>query len=265
MPKRGKVLRDPHLGPGLLMVEGKQYSFRMEGVWRSDLPAKPGLVVNVEFDRQGNPLVIAPVPQSQLDQEAAELARSRYGARLLLQRWGSTALVRLCIVAMLALAWFFLTAVSIHLPVVGKADLTFWQVLGYLNTGDSLQLLEVSGAPDPGALGFLAILVLVGSTLSSFWKDRRALLGGVLPLSFMLLVAYRIDVSIRTLALQMNGPYAVLQTDPRYGIANVFSLGLGTYISGSLAVYLAVLSARQLMKSRQVREEPTSCSQSLAA
>ena len=263
MPKRGKVLRDPHFGPGLLMVEGKQYPFRMEGVWRSDIPAKPGLAVNVEFDRQGNPLVIAPVPQSKLDQEEAELAQSH--SRLRLQRWGSTALVRLCLVAMLALSWFFLTAVSIHLPVVGKADLTFWQVLGYLNTGDSLQLLEVSGAPDSGALGFLVILVLAGSVLSSFWKDRRALLGGILPLSFMLLVAYRIDVSIRSLALQMNGPYAVLQTDPRYGIANVFSLGLGTYISGSLAVYLAVLSARQWMKSRQVREEPTPCSQRLAA
>ena len=263
MPKRGKVLRDPHLGPGLLMVEGKQYPFQMEDVWRSDIPAKPGLAVNVDFDRQGRPLVIIPVPQSQLDQEEAELTRSR--SRVLLQGWGSTALARLCLVAVLAFSWFFLTAVSIHLPVVGKADLTFWQVLGYLNTGDSLQLLEVSGAPDSGALGFLAILVLAGATLASFWKDRRALLGGILPLSFMLLVAYQIDVSIRTLALQMNGPYAVLQTDPRYGISHVFSLGLGTYISGSVAIYLAVLSARQLMRSPQVREEPTGCSQRLAA
>ena len=45
MAKRGKVLRDPHLGPGLLMVEGKQYPF-LEGSWRSDVPAKPGLVVS---------------------------------------------------------------------------------------------------------------------------------------------------------------------------------------------------------------------------
>src|ERR1041384_7464172 len=54
MPKRGKVLRDPYGGPGLLMVEGKQYPFLMERQWRSDVPAKPGLMVDVDFDTKGN-------------------------------------------------------------------------------------------------------------------------------------------------------------------------------------------------------------------
>lgn len=65
MSKRGRVLRDPHMGPGLLIVEGKQYPFLMEGLWRSEVPAKPGLVVNVDFDAQGNLLGINAVPQSQ--------------------------------------------------------------------------------------------------------------------------------------------------------------------------------------------------------
>ena len=53
MSKRGKVLRDPHAGPGLLMVEGQQYQFLLEGVWKSDVPPTPGLVVDLEFDSQG--------------------------------------------------------------------------------------------------------------------------------------------------------------------------------------------------------------------
>jgi hypothetical protein len=51
--KRGKILRDPRTGPGLLMIEGRQYSFSMEGVWKSEVPPKPGLAVDVKLDRAG--------------------------------------------------------------------------------------------------------------------------------------------------------------------------------------------------------------------
>src|SRR5215510_15180297 len=71
MAKRGKVLRDPHLGPGLLMVEGRHYLFPEE-LWSSDVPAKPGLAVNVDFDSRGNLNAITAVPYAELDQERAE-------------------------------------------------------------------------------------------------------------------------------------------------------------------------------------------------
>src|SRR5438477_327433 len=66
MSKRGKVLRDPHAGPGLLMVEGQQYQFLLEGVWKSDVPPTPGLVVDLEFDSQGKISGITAVPESQI-------------------------------------------------------------------------------------------------------------------------------------------------------------------------------------------------------
>ena len=62
--KRGKILRDPRTGPGLLMIDGRQYRFAMEGVWKSEVPPKPGLAVDVELDRTGQVLAITAVSES---------------------------------------------------------------------------------------------------------------------------------------------------------------------------------------------------------
>src|SRR6266700_5569298 len=74
MAKRGKVLRDPLAGPGLLMVEGQQYPFVLDGIWRSAVPASAGLAVDVDFDSQGSIRGITAVPDSQLAKEQAEVA-----------------------------------------------------------------------------------------------------------------------------------------------------------------------------------------------
>jgi hypothetical protein len=58
MKKRGKVLRDPTTGPGLLMIEGCQYWFSPGEVWQSEVPPRPGLDVEVKFDRAGKILSI---------------------------------------------------------------------------------------------------------------------------------------------------------------------------------------------------------------
>ncbi len=73
MKKRGKVLRDPRTaGPGLLMIEGRQYWFCLEGVWKSEIPPKPGLTVDVTLDHAGRILSITAVCDSQLAEEKAE-------------------------------------------------------------------------------------------------------------------------------------------------------------------------------------------------
>ena len=69
MNKRGKVLRDPHAGPGLLMVEGRQYQFWLDGAWNSDLPPKPGLPVDVTFNARGQIQGISAVSNAQLERE----------------------------------------------------------------------------------------------------------------------------------------------------------------------------------------------------
>ena len=269
MAKRGKVLRDPHLGPGLLVVEGKQYPFQMEELWRSEVPAKPGLIVNVDFDAQGNVIGITAVPQSELDQERAEPVGDRLGARQrFFKRWvpANNILARLVAIGILIVAWFVLTAVSVHVPLLGKLDLTFWQVLGYLSSGSALQFPELPGNPDSGVFGFLAILVLAGPFLPYVWKDRRSSLGGVLPLAFMVFVAFRFVVGVNGLfVIQGPGLHEPLETNLRDAIIHELRVGLGTYLSASVAIYFAVLSVKRLLESSRLREEPRGWSQKVAA
>lgn len=69
---RGKILRDPRTGPGLLMIEGRQYRFCLEDVWKSEVPPVPGLTVQVKLDRAGKIVALTAVSESQLAQEQAE-------------------------------------------------------------------------------------------------------------------------------------------------------------------------------------------------
>jgi hypothetical protein len=96
MKKRGKVLRDPRTRPGLsgpdrtlpglLMIEGRQYWFSLEGVWKSEIPPKPGLAVDVKLDQAGRILAITAVSDTQLAEEQAERsadATKMAGAKIL--------------------------------------------------------------------------------------------------------------------------------------------------------------------------------------
>lgn len=60
--KRGKVLRDTSKGPGLLIIEGQQYPFSLSDLWKSDQPPKIGMIVEAEFNRDGQIVAIRTVP-----------------------------------------------------------------------------------------------------------------------------------------------------------------------------------------------------------
>src|SRR5689334_5538055 len=135
MTKRGKVLRDTNASPGLLMVEGQQYPFSLEGLWKSEVAPKPGMVVDVDLDDLGRITGIHAVAESQLAKEQAEVALAaakEKGAALassMVARFGLPALVG---AGLLIIGWFFLSTVSLNTPL-GSLDFTFWQVLGFLN------------------------------------------------------------------------------------------------------------------------------------
>src|ERR1700757_3081348 len=128
MAKRGKVLRDPYAGPGLLMVEGQQYPFGLEGVWKSEVPAKPGLAVDVDFDPAGKITGITAVPDSQLAKEQAALAleaAKQQSGKVFAQIVAKVGMANLVASVALFLSWVWLTAASIQLPF-GKMDFSFW-------------------------------------------------------------------------------------------------------------------------------------------
>ena len=66
MTARGKILREPNRGTGLLMIDGRQYPFSIDGIWRSEILAKAGLEVEVEFDKNLQITGITALPKAQM-------------------------------------------------------------------------------------------------------------------------------------------------------------------------------------------------------
>jgi hypothetical protein len=259
MAKRGRVLREPYAGPGLVMVEGRQYPL-VQDQWRSEVRARPGLAVNVDFDPNGNLRSITAVPES-MDGEQENVRGGGLGIGTLAQEdanLGVELLVQFSAAMLLLVSWCSLTAVSIHLPFSGSVELTFWQVLGYLNAGGLGQISEMAATPDAGVMGFAAILMLAGPLIHFFSADRRAALGGVLPLGFILWIAYLVNSSLRGIAAEQATRV------PRESFSDV-SIGFGTYVFVSLAIYMAVLSAKQFMAAREARGNGIGRSQEVSA
>src|ERR1700704_2149187 len=240
MKKRGKVLRDTTLGPGLLIVEGQQYRFTLQGVWKSTAPPKPGLVVDVEIDAQGAVHSVTAVPGSQLAREQAEADVAR--RRPVLPRVGMPTTAT---AGVLLAAWFFLTAASIQVPFPGKLEFTFWQLLGFLSAGNVPGLLDGRGSSTgTGLYGLVAIAAMTGPFIYPFWKDRRTLLGGVLPLLFMVIVGIALRSSIQT---ALGGVHANQAGDESM---KAVSIGIGTYVSMIAGLYLALISAKDFLATK---------------
>jgi hypothetical protein len=246
MTKRGRVLRDTTSGPGLLMIEGQQYRFSLEGVWKSETPPKPGLVVDVELDARGKLQSITVVPDAQLAREQAEaasgLARQR-GENLASSLLAKIGMPSLAAAGLLAAAWYFLTAASIQFPFPGRLEFTFWQILGFLNAGNVPELLDRSNGPSTGLYGLAAMVALAGPFIHHFWKDKRALLGGLLPLAFMVIVGIAVRSNIHG-ALGDGSSDVGKQT---HEAMKAVSLGLGAYLSILASLYFAFTSAKGLL------------------
>ena len=252
MAKRGKVLRDPHAGPGLLMVEGQQYSFSLEGVWKSETPPRPGLVVDVEFDPAGAITAITAVQESQLAKEQAEAALAvarEKGEKIFGQVVAKTGMANLVAGLLLVIGWFFLTAVSVQIPFIGgKLEYSFWQLLGFLNSSNIMEAMGQNGHPSAGFYGFLAIVALAGPFIQYFWKDKRAVLGGLAPLVFMVIVWVMIRSSLHS---AFGGADAgSLGQQMQDQAMSAVSTGLGIYLSVLVSIYFAGIATKQFLAAR---------------
>ena len=242
MKRRGKVLRDTTSGPGLIMLEGQQYRFSREAVWKSEAPPKPGLVVDVELDAQGQVQAITVVPESQLASEYADAApqlKERNAAASLMATVGVT---NLAAVGLLAAAWFLMPAISIQPALPEKLEFTFWQLLGSLHAGTLPVLMDGRNSPGAGFYGFVAMVAMAGPFFHCFWKDKPASLGGLLPLAFMIVAGIAIRHGLQTALATSNGTYTPTST--------AVSIGVGSYISIVVCLYFAIASARALASAR---------------
>lgn len=254
MKMRGKVLREPNSGPGLLMVQGQQYKFSLEGLWTSEVPPKPGLDVDVDLDQNLQISAITAIPPSQIAREQAEEAAGRVkeeGGKILRQLIARFGLPTLVATVLLIVGWFFMTSLSIP---DARAKFTFWQILGVLNASSPYEaVLDPRGAPGAGWYGFFAIVALAGPLVHYLWKDKRAVLGGLLPLLFMLLVALMVRSAINNVggAETANLPAEALRQMREEAWKGV-SIGLGAYLSGLVGLYSAAVGTKRFLLARGI-------------
>ncbi len=253
MTKRGKILRDTNAGPGLLVVEGQQYPFALEGMWKSDVPPAVGMTVDVEFDAGGQISSVRGVSDSQMTKDQAEAmmaAAKDKGAAVMSGAVAKFGVPNLVAIALLLIGWFFLSAVSVKTPV-GSMSYTFWQLLGFVNAKNAFEVMMQAGGSGGGAgiYGFLALIAIIGPFVHYFWKDKFAVLGGVLPLLFMLVIgllahsSYNASIGSVTGA-DPNNPMVQMMKDQ---VSEAISIGFGVYLSVLVSLYFAGMSAKSFM------------------
>ncbi|SRR6266496_589233 len=255
MAKRGKVLRDANAGPGLLIVDGQQYQFGLEGVWKSEVPPKPGLVVEVELDANGQVAGITAVPESQLAKEQAEVAlkvAKQKGGEIFGQIVAKVGMPNLVAGLVLLISWFWLNAVVVQIPFAGKMEITFWQVLGLLNARNIVEVMGSNLRGSAGMYGLFAIVCLAGPFVQYFWKDKRAALGGLLPLAFMAIVGIIAHNAISNAMgpVPSGSMYGDMQREAQAEMSKAISYGLGLYLSVLASLYFAAIGLKNYLAAK---------------
>ena len=266
MRKRGRVLRVPGETPGLLMVEGQQFRFSTEDIWSSPVVPTPGLMVDVDLDSDSQVLGIALITDPQLSKEKAETADSRIKIRTR-QIIRNAGYANLGTATVLIVASCFLTNVSAQIPLVGRLDFTFWQVLGLVNTRSAFQAIDLrSGKDSVGYYGCLALIALSGPFLYRVWRDRLALIGGLAPLIFLIIIwVMARSMMQNAFAGNFGATYAQLSRDAQSEISGIISLGIGAYLSVLASLYFGIAAAKQFFSPRRVRAERHTRSKSATA
>jgi hypothetical protein len=261
--KRGRVLRDTSAGEGLVFVDGNQYPFKLEGMWRSEFAPKANMAVDVEFDEQGNILAVRSVAGSTVAGEQASQALDAAGAAAkkmaaefqskglpVIQEWAkAVGYNKLIAFGVLVISWFFLPAVTIKMGFLGDGSITFYESLKFLNSG-----AMAMGGGGAGFYGFLVLIALVGVVAHQFWKDPRAAYGMCLPLLLMglvFLIAYFKASSQMSDAQEAMGQFGNspeyqemarnMASEARKQMWAAFSFGFGLYLALGASLYLAWL------------------------
>jgi len=249
--KKARILRIPQLGPGLLMMEGRQHAFAPEKAWKSAFPPEAGMVVEVEIDDLGQLEAVRGLRESQPQQgqDVAEARAEKIRSSLYASETNGVSMPTLAAAGALIVGWFVLSAVVLQTPV-GNLDFTFWQVLGVLNSSGALDgLLQGGGTTgNPGAYGLAALVALAGPLIHYAWNDRRSFLGAMLPLIFTFVVGIVLKEKIGSM-LRVDADAGSRETAAvmRSEIMTATSLGVGSYLSIVASLYLGLEGLRRFL------------------
>jgi hypothetical protein len=250
---RATIIKVPDSNPGLLVIDGVQKPFVLEGVWMSPVAPSPNQVVDVVVDGAGAVTSVTAVDPQQLAKErmnqlggaaqehgkqAADLARAGFGA--LAARMGKVALGASAVVW---IAWFFLPAVVFSMFGVSRS-LTLWDVLG-ADLGK-----QGYAGESHGLWALVGLVAIVSPFVAPFLRHPRARFLYAAPLAFVILTVIKIRWGISSTASDVNK--AAGNMDPemqRYvgemarnamkSMMAAFSLGYGAYVLIAASMVLA--------------------------
>lgn len=273
--QRGRILRDTATGNGLVFVDGKQYLFRLEGMWKSEFAPKINMLVDVEFDDRGRLTALrsAPVEAVAAEQTTQAFNAAKASTRTLAQEVRSDAVPTIVqhaqalgyptVIALgaLLLGWFYFSSASISLGAGGRLSISFYQFLKLLNVRG---IQDLVGGGSAGMYGVISFLCVGGVLLPLFWRDRRARFAMLAPVIFMvligLLVRHKIAVQMSNLEQAtthfssqvgaLGDPrahqFASQYTDQMVNqVGNSFSLDFGAWLSLAAALYLGWCGVRK--------------------
>jgi len=262
---RGVVLRDTNAGPGLVVVDGRQLTFTLEQHWRSPTSAPTvNTQVDVALDASGQVLAVTPVPESVLAKE--KLDKMKDGMNDLKDEYLPKLMVRvdqvgkplLIAVALLAIAWIWLPAVSINISASIVQNLTMFDLLRLANVSSSLEGMMQSGTGSSGLYGFLCVVAMIAPLAHVFVADKRAAFGLFAPLAFLVLTGLGIYLKIRNLTSAASESMRGFGGSQMGDFAGAmmkqalaaFSVGYGSYIALIVALYLAWRGVQKVLAAR---------------
>lgn len=264
MKQRGRVIQEPSNGKGLISSSGSQYEFEVAGMWKADAAPKSDMVVEIELDPMGKISAVYAVSESDLAKEQAEKAMQAakekgvalYGE--LSSQLGKPALAAL---AALVVAWFFLDVINVKLTAENSLGISFWQLLGLVNSGETLSA-QMGLNANKGIYGLLALVALAGPLISRFWKDPKAYLGYCLPLALMLAVCLKIYFVIHDATAQSQAQLEALGGSQYGGLAHdmlgnmmdqvlkAIHIGVGGYVAVAASAFLAFAGLKRFLAAK---------------
>jgi hypothetical protein len=234
---RATIVKVPDASPGLVIVNGQQKTFTLEGIWRSPVAPAANMTVDVEFDPSGAIAGITSVDSRQIAREQFDKFSGKLGEfahgqgkegadkarQYLSQLAGRMGTVILVSAVTLWIAWFFLPGYKLDLGFMGSKTYTLWEFLG-LNL-EQAATIEISH----GFWAMFGILCIALPFLAPFVKDPRAKFANALPLVF----------SVIAIFAQRSSVISALSGPGVSDASSALSMQIGSYLVLAAGVVIA--------------------------
>jgi len=236
---RGTIIKTPDSSPGLLVVEGQQKTFTLEGAWKSPVAPMVNMAVDIELDGAGFITGLTAVDSQQAAREklkqiggAAQehgtvaVERARQGIGALAARMGKVALA---VTVILWIAWFFTPALTIGEGLSNASkSFTFWDLVG-LDPNTNI----VTTPASHGLFGLLGLLAIAAPFGSPFMRNPKARYLYAMPLGYLVIAVFVILSDFNTFFGHIYSSLA----DAMKVLS--FSFGYGTYVLVITSLFLA--------------------------